>query len=199
MPETSAYGSKSCTVCQRPFPENELVKYHNDLVCVQCKDSYFQHIREGITPESSAELHYSSVRRRFAALWIDGLILMAVQMCLNLVLVGSLLGAAYSKPEAAAQALGGSMIVTLLSLIIGVAYYVFFIGWKGATPGKMLLKIKVVRPDGQPVGYGQSFLRYIGYMASSIILGIGYLMAIWDDEKRALHDRIASTRVIYTE
>jgi uncharacterized RDD family membrane protein YckC len=124
---------------------------------------------------------------------------MVVQMCLNLVLVGSLLGAAYSKPEAATQALGGSMIVTLLSLIIGVAYYVFFIGWKGATPGKMLLKIKVVRPDGQPVGYGQSFLRYIGYMASSIILGIGYLMAIWDDEKRALHDRIASTRVIYTE
>ena len=198
MPETSAYGSKSCTVCQRQFPENELVKYHNDLVCVQCKDSYFQHIREGISPESSAQLHYSSVRRRFGAIVIDGIILWAAQTCLNLVFIGSFMGATFAKPDAAAQALGGSMIVMLLSLIIGVAYYVIFIGWKGATPGKMLLKIKVVRPDGQPVGYGQSFLRYIGYMASSIILGIGYLMAIWDDEKRALHVRIASTRVIYT-
>jgi uncharacterized RDD family membrane protein YckC len=197
MPDTSAQGLMSCTVCHSRFPENELVRYHNDHVCVNCKDSYFQRIREGVEPATSDLLQYSSVRRRFAAVAIDGVILYAVQMGLNLAFLGSVLGSSFGNQGSSGKALGATVIVSLLSIITGVAYYVFFIGWKGATPGKMILKIKVVRPDGQPVGYGRAFLRYIGYIVSGITLGFGYIMAIWDDEKRALHDRIASTRVIY--
>jgi uncharacterized RDD family membrane protein YckC len=35
------------------------------------------------------------------------------------------------------------------------------------------------------------------YIVSGIILLIGYIMAGFDDEKRALHDRVCDTRVIY--
>jgi uncharacterized RDD family membrane protein YckC len=35
------------------------------------------------------------------------------------------------------------------------------------------------------------------YLVSSIVLSIGCIMAGFDDEKRALHDRVCDTRVIY--
>jgi uncharacterized RDD family membrane protein YckC len=41
--------------------------------------------------------------------------------------------------------------------------------------------------------------RHFAKILSGIILYIGYLMAFWDDEKRALHDRICSTRVIVND
>ena len=37
---------------------------------------------------------------------------------------------------------------------------------------------------------------FFAEMLSGMILGIGYLMAAFDDEKRALHDRICDTRVV---
>lgn len=42
------------------------------------------------------------------------------------------------------------------------------------------------------------FLReIIGKFLSAIILGIGYLMVIWNPKKQALHDKIAKTYVVY--
>ena len=197
MPQEHRQNLINCTVCDKQFPENELVRYQKDLVCVDCKSSYFQRIREGVAAPGSKAQQYSSVGRRFVALMLDGVILFMVQMILNLIFVGSLLGAGMRNHAMSGAALGGTLIVGVLSLFIGVAYFVFFLGWKGATPGKMALKIKVVKPDGQPISYGQAFLRYIGTIVSGIIIFIGYIMAIFDDEKRALHDRIASTRVIH--
>src|SRR5947208_255797 len=66
----------------------------------------------------------------------------------------------------------------------------------GATPGKLVLKLKVVRPDGAKVSLGRALGRYFAKMISAVLLGIGYIMAAFDPEKRALHDRIADTRVI---
>ena len=43
---------------------------------------------------------------------------------------------------------------------------------------------------------GAAVIRYFGQILSGIIAGIGFLMAAFDDEKRALHDRLAETRVI---
>ena len=61
----------------------------------------------------------------------------------------------------------------------------------------MAVKIKVVRPDGSPIGYGRAFGRYFGFLLSYVICLIGLIMAAFDSEKRALHDRICDTRVIY--
>jgi uncharacterized RDD family membrane protein YckC len=61
----------------------------------------------------------------------------------------------------------------------------------------MALGLKVVRSNGAPLGWGVSIGRYFMYIVSGIILGIGYIMAGFDDEKRTLHDRACDTRVIY--
>ena len=66
----------------------------------------------------------------------------------------------------------------------------------GATPGKMACGLKVVMADGGKVTYLRALGRAFSEILSGIILYIGYIMAGFDDEKRALHDRICDTRVI---
>jgi len=81
-------------------------------------------------------------------------------------------------------------------LLFGAAYETFMIGRYEATLGKMVCGLRVVRSDGGKVSYGRSLGRYFAKHLSSFALGIGYIMAGLDDEKRALHDRICDTRVI---
>jgi uncharacterized RDD family membrane protein YckC len=88
-------------------------------------------------------------------------------------------------------------VCTLLIFIVAFGYYIYFVGAKGATPGKKLMKLKVALVDGRyPIGYGKAFLRMIGYAVSGFICYIGFLMILWDKEKRGLHDKIAGTIVI---
>jgi uncharacterized RDD family membrane protein YckC len=68
----------------------------------------------------------------------------------------------------------------------------------GATPGKMALGLKVVRPGGGPVSLGRAVGRYFAKMLSYIILCIGYIIIGFDSEKRGVHDMICDTRVIKT-
>jgi uncharacterized RDD family membrane protein YckC len=88
------------------------------------------------------------------------------------------------------------VIITLLSFVISAAYDIWFVGRFGATPGKMACKIQIVTDDGGKVPYSRALGRYFAKWISSMILGIGFLMAAFDDEKRTLHDRICETRVI---
>jgi uncharacterized RDD family membrane protein YckC len=96
---------------------------------------------------------------------------------------------------------GGSLAIQLvliaIKLGIGVTYEVFFIGKYGATLGKMAVKIKVVRPDGGKVSYPQALGRYFAKMLSTFTCLIGYIIAFFDKEHRALHDHICKTRVVY--
>jgi len=68
----------------------------------------------------------------------------------------------------------------------------------GATPGKMALGLKVIRPGGGPVGLGRAVGRYFGKMLSAMALFIGYIIVGFDSEKRGMHDMICDTRVIRT-
>lgn len=86
--------------------------------------------------------------------------------------------------------------IQIISIALNFCYYVLFWTYYGATPGKMLFKLKVVTPEGNLVSIGQAAGRYFAMWLSGIILGIGYLMAAFDDQRRTLHDRLANTRVI---
>jgi uncharacterized RDD family membrane protein YckC len=85
---------------------------------------------------------------------------------------------------------GGSMLLSAL-------YYTILTGRFGATLGKMAIGAKVVRMDGSPVGYGQALGRMLASILSGLICAIGYLMVAFRDDKRALHDLLAGTQVIY--
>lgn len=65
--------------------------------------------------------------------------------------------------------------------------------------GHYILGIQVVRPDGERIGIIRSLIRYFAEGISQLILGIGYLMIPFTAHKRALHDFICDTRVVYRQ
>jgi uncharacterized RDD family membrane protein YckC len=89
-------------------------------------------------------------------------------------------------------------ISSLIGLVLGAAYEVYFLSAHGATPGKMALGLRVIRADGGPISPMLALGRHFAMWISAFILMIGYIMAGFDPEKRALHDRICETRVIYS-
>ncbi len=100
------------------------------------------------------------------------------------------------SPKMPEFSLGFRIYQYLVSYGLPAAYEIFFIGAYGATLGKMMMKIKVVTPDGGRISYARATGRHFAKFLSGIILYIGFLMAFWDEEKRALHDRMCGTRVI---
>jgi uncharacterized RDD family membrane protein YckC len=90
-------------------------------------------------------------------------------------------------------------VAVIAAVLYFGAYFTYFIvmtGWRGQTVGKMAMRLKVVNPDLTSVDYGTSAAREFSKILSAIILYIGFIMAGFDSEKRALHDRIAKTRVV---
>jgi uncharacterized RDD family membrane protein YckC len=85
----------------------------------------------------------------------------------------------------------------LLSFLLAMSYFVYFeTSGKQATLGKQAMGLKVVKQDGMKMTMRDAVFRYIGKILSAFIFMIGYIMVVFDDQKRALHDRIASTYVV---
>ena len=92
----------------------------------------------------------------------------------------------------------GSLAAVLIGFpLLCLVYYVFSWGVRGATPGKSLLGLSVQTDEGEtPIGFQRAVLRVVGYLVSTSILGLGFVIIAFSDDKRALHDRIAGTRVM---
>lgn len=87
-----------------------------------------------------------------------------------------------------------------LSNLIGLVYDVgFWVKNDGRTPGKMAVKVKVVKTDGSPITLGTAILRWIGGIIAVLPLGLGLFWIAWDSKKQAWHDKIAGTYVIRYE
>lgn len=83
-------------------------------------------------------------------------------------------------------------------IVISLVSITLWIIWNGQTPGKKLMGIRIVSyPDYQPLSASQAWIRYlIGYTASTLILGFGFVMIAFREDKRGLHDLISGTCVI---
>ena len=75
---------------------------------------------------------------------------------------------------------------------------IFWKRWKGATPGKKLVHIKVVDSKTfEDIDNKQAITRSIGYIVSTLAFLIGFIMVAFKKDKRGLHDLLAGTAVIY--
>ena len=155
--------------------------------------------------ERQEVVEYAGFWVRFAAFFIDVIILVTIGGIIGLIigLIGqraltgegwvgfAMMGA--DKEELA------TFLVSLRNLIwsiIDIAYCVCFWAWRGQTPGKIALRIKIIRTDGSSIGLGGAILRYVGYIISRLIFMIGYLWIAFDHRKQGIHDKIADTYVI---
>jgi len=186
-----------CGECGRPYPAYELAAIGGVSVCAACKPVYMQRMREG--GQAIGGMRYAGFWIRFVARIIDGVLLGIVGAMIRLPLMGVMgfgprgIGSLAMVP----MMVGLLGITTLLSVAIAVAYEVYFVSTRGATVGKMVMGLKIVRADGSPVSAGLAAGRYFAQWISAFIFMIGYIMAGFDEQKRALHDRICETRVIY--
>jgi uncharacterized RDD family membrane protein YckC len=106
--------------------------------------------------------------KRILARVVDWLIMAAVLIPLYLLLIGA--SAAGGSSDAANGLFFGGFFLFLLAATVGqVLYDVAFVAIKGQTPGKMLLKVKVVRDgDGQIPGWGPAFMRWLPNLVSLV-------------------------------
>jgi uncharacterized RDD family membrane protein YckC len=181
-----------CAECGGVFNIQDTIAYGGVRVCARCKPIFMQKLAEGAKLHTGV-LSYAGFWTRFAAVFLDGIMLGVVNMVLNFVFIGAMTSTA--RPNSPG-ALGMQLVLMFFQIAIALSYETFMIGKYGATLGKMALKIQVVTAEGGKVSYLRALGRYFAKMLSGLTCLIGYLMAAWDDQKRTLHDRICDTRVV---
>ena len=132
---------------------------------------------------------------RVLAYIVDSIIIWVVYFIIALV-IGFDMDAMMEQGDETAGMMGSA--IGLLNVLIWFLYSVGFISSKlQATPGKLLVGVKVTDEQGQRVGVLRALGRELSKIISGVILMIGYIMVAFTDRKRGLHDMIAGTLVAY--
>jgi uncharacterized RDD family membrane protein YckC len=115
-------------------------------------------------------------------------------------------------------AVGGAVVEFLLSSLLGkdvrlsdapivsaialavwlLVYFAYPVAVGGRTVGMAIVGLEVVTSDGRHVGAGRATIRTMLIPLSLVLLGIGILTILIDRRRRALHDLIAGTAVVYS-
>ena len=80
--------------------------------------------------------------------------------------------------------------------ILTFSYVAAFTVAGGQTIGKMIMNLRVIADDGRPVDAAGGMLRAAGCMLVPVTFGLSYVPALVTSDHRALHDRLAGTRVV---
>jgi uncharacterized RDD family membrane protein YckC len=142
--------------------------------------------------EPDGEATIAGVGARLLASAVDALILSSIALAV-LYLTLKICGLDFS----AVAVIPPVPFVGFLLLIAG-GYLTLFTVAGGQTIGKMAAGIRVVSTGEERlrVPLGSSVLRAAAYLASALPAGLGFLPALLDDDRRAIHDRLADTRVV---
>ncbi len=89
----------------------------------------------------------------------------------------------------------GNLLI-LSSVFLYTGYFTFFHAYGGQTPAKMILRIIVLDKDGLPPSHLRALMRSLGLSLSHLFFGLGFLLAIIEPKKRALHDLLTGTQVM---
>lgn len=218
-PPAAAAEVRYCAECGRPHQAYEMSMVGSVAVCSTCRPTVMQRMNPNPFQPAAQPFMQSPMQqgmaggRRYAGFWIrfvarviDGLLVGIVSSIILIPLTFLGIGGASllntRDPATALAALPALMGVIGISFILRIAlfaaYEIYFVSTRGATPGKMALGLKIIRADGGPVPVGLAAGRFFAQILSGVILYIGYIMAGFDPEKRALHDRLCETRVIYS-
>jgi uncharacterized RDD family membrane protein YckC len=199
LTEPSSRPEVLCTECHKLFPVEDTVALGGATLCPACKPNYLQKLREGtasITPAPQA-MRYAGFWIRAGAYLIDYMIQQVLSLPLSLWLGMRMTHAIQPGTMNWNSFIIDYSVAFAAGFILAVLYAWLFTARYSATPGKIILRIKVVRADGTRVGYGLALARALAEFVSSIPCMLGFLFVAFDGEKRALHDFMCNTRVIY--
>jgi uncharacterized RDD family membrane protein YckC len=81
--------------------------------------------------------------------------------------------------------------------VVWAIYVIAFNGSLGATLGKMAIGARIIRLDGSTLGFARAALRLLAEVVSMLSFGVGYAFIAIRPDRRALHDLLAGTQVVY--
>jgi uncharacterized RDD family membrane protein YckC len=138
---------------------------------------------------------YAGLVTRTIAFGIDAAIINAVAWGTGaLVALGLSLFHLPHEVKVVLAALGG-----LIGLAWAIGYLAFFWSADGQTPGDRVMRIRVLRATtGEPLHAVRALLRVFALVLSALPLCAGFLLILVDNRRRALHDRLVGSIVVYT-
>ncbi len=149
---------------------------------------------------------FAGFGRRLVAYAIDNIIINIVFLILLIIISTAFIFGSISGNTSAwiaeltnpAHITSLALLVATFYIVVSIAYFTYFHGINGRTPGKMLLSLQVLSAEGTPIGFGIAFLRAVGYLISSLLftLPLGFIWVAFDKRKQGWHDKIAGTVVV---
>ena len=148
--------------------------------------------------DQRAALAYAGLQLRIVAFVLDIMVLISFGMLFGASILAYLVVDSDlnhgNLSERAKYVTGAALLVYLLAFL--PLYYVLLWNWWGQTIGMMAVHIKVLSRTGGRVPLRRSALRLLGCVASVAPLLLGIVIALFDRERRTLHDRLADTVVV---
>jgi uncharacterized RDD family membrane protein YckC len=140
------------------------------------------------------ESPYAGIVTRTVALAIDAAAL-TVGFAVTTAIVGLILSLFGSIDVSSV----GAVLGTAACWTVVVAFY-FTLSWAaaGQTGGMWLMRIRVVDSTGEPPHFARSALRLLGAVIGAIPFFWGYFLVLFDARRRAFHDMLARTVVVYS-
>lgn len=141
-------------------------------------------------------LRYVGFWYRFFAFLVDSLLLWLLLGVIMVVVYGGDATSpwTYVDEEWPSNGVFDFALTWLLPAVVTILFWEY----KLATPGKMLISARIVDADsGERPAPKQWVFRYLGYFASAIPLGLGFLWIAFDPRKQGWHDKLANTVVAF--
>lgn len=128
-----------------------------------------------------------SLARRLGALFYDALILAALWMLTGAIVLS------FTGGEAVPA---GTVWFRLLLLAVAALFFTAFWTRGGQTLGMRAWRVKLVNDKGGPITWRTAGLRFLAGCLSLALFGLGFLWALFDEERRAWHDKVTGTRLV---
>lgn len=158
----------------------------------QAPNSNVEQTTEELSQQTT--IRYASFWARVVAVIID----MLIWMIISLPLLYLVYGETYFMQDINSPFIEGPADV-IVNWILPIIIVLIFWTLKQATPGKLLLKMKIVdAKTGLRPTLLQFIIRYLGYIPSTLIFLLGFIWVVWDKKKQTWHDKMAGTVVIFT-
>lgn len=152
-----------------------------------------------VTPESvDFSLEVAGLGSRFVALLLDEVVKgVAVLLLAGVAYLGNIVLREQGASRLWVDVLGGADIV-LLAAVLGLYHIVFESAWRGRTPGKRLMGLRVVKDSGVPIGFWDALLRNLLRLVDALpsFYLVGIIAVFASPRHQRIGDLAASTLVI---
>ncbi|EAO2872869.1 RDD family protein [Salmonella enterica subsp. enterica] len=144
---------------------------------------------KNVQPEEQAEYEYAGFWVRTGACLVDSLLFSLILLPVTIAL--------YGTDYYLSNRLFRGPVDIVINWIVPAVLTVTLWQRVQATPGKMALRLRVLDAEnGCSASTRQYICRYLGYLVSTVPLGLGFFWIAFDRRKQGWHDKLAGTVVV---